>query len=224
SLLSREEIRHGYVLACQTKMLGDVEVEIPPESRAEAAQILIDVDAQRFRALHPVGGEIEVRPAPLTRKLYLELPRPSLDDSLSDQSRLFRGIRRRRPAPIMQLGLKVVRTLPKLLREADWKVTVTLGWRGGTLEVLQVEPGDAARRNLGIAVDVGTSTAMPRFRRAASPGSTWSTSNVPPRQPSVTVTFQSASRSSLGKVLTTLSPSCMMGAGRRRRIPRNSLD
>jgi uncharacterized 2Fe-2S/4Fe-4S cluster protein (DUF4445 family) len=160
SLLTREEIRRGYVLACLTKVLGDVEVEIPPESRAEAAQILIDVDAQRFRALHPVAGEIEVRSAPLTRKVYLELPRPSLDDSLSDQSRLFRAIRRRRPAPIMQLGLKVLRALPKLLREADWKVTVTLGWRGGTLEVLQVEPGDTSGRNLGVAVDVGTSTVV----------------------------------------------------------------
>jgi len=160
SLLSREEIRQGYVIACQTKVVGDVEVDIPPESRAEAAQILIDVDAQRFRALHPVAGEIEVRPAPLTRKLYLDLPRPSLDDSLSDQSRLFREIRRQRPAPIMQLGLKVLRSLPELLREADWKVTVTLGWRGGTLEVLQVEPGVAAGRNLGVAVDVGTSTVV----------------------------------------------------------------
>jgi uncharacterized 2Fe-2S/4Fe-4S cluster protein (DUF4445 family) len=160
SLLTREEIRRGYALACETQVAGDVEVEIPPESRAEAAQILIDVDAQRFRALHPVAGEIEVRPAPLTCKLYLELPRPSLDDSLADKSRLFREIRRRRAAPIMQLGLKVLRALPKLLREADWKVTVTLGWRGGTLEVLQIEPGDATSRNLGVAVDVGTSTVV----------------------------------------------------------------
>jgi uncharacterized 2Fe-2S/4Fe-4S cluster protein (DUF4445 family) len=60
----------------------------------------------------------------------------------------------------MQLGLKVLRTLPKLLRDADWKVTVTLGWRGGTLEVLQVEPGNASGRNLGVAVDVGTSTVV----------------------------------------------------------------
>ncbi len=160
SLLSREEIRHGYVLGCLTKVIGDVEVEIPPESRAEAAQILIDVDAQRFRALHPLAGEIEVHPAPLTRRLHLKMPRPSLDDSLSDQSRLFREIRRQRPAPIMQLGLKVLRTLPKLLREADWRVTVTLGWRGGTIEVLQVEPGNAPGRNLGVAVDVGTSTVV----------------------------------------------------------------
>jgi uncharacterized 2Fe-2S/4Fe-4S cluster protein (DUF4445 family) len=160
SLLSREEIRRDYVLACQTQVAGDLEVEIPPESRDEATQILIDVDAQRYRALCPVVGSLEVHPAPLTRKLYLDLPRPTLDDSLSDQSRLFREIRRRHPAPIMQLGLKVLRSLPKLLREADWKVTVTLGWRGGTLEVLQVEPGDRTSRNLGVAVDVGTTTVV----------------------------------------------------------------
>jgi uncharacterized 2Fe-2S/4Fe-4S cluster protein (DUF4445 family) len=160
SLLSREEIRCGYVLACQTKVVGDVELEVPPESRVQTAQILIDLDAQRFRALHPVAGAVEVRPGPLTRKFYLELPPPSLDDSLSDQSRLFREIRRRHPAPIMQLGLKVLRSLPQLLRQANWKVTVTVGWRGGTLEILQVEPGDVSGRNLGIAVDVGTSTVV----------------------------------------------------------------
>jgi uncharacterized 2Fe-2S/4Fe-4S cluster protein (DUF4445 family) len=160
SLLSREEIRHGYALACQTAVTGDVEVEIPPESHAEAAQILIDLDAQRFRALHPAAEAIEVRPAALVRKLYLELPSATLDDSLSDQSRLFREIRRRYPAPIMQLGLKVLQALPRILREAGWKVTVTLGWRGATLEVLQVEPGGTSGRNLGVAVDVGTSTVV----------------------------------------------------------------
>jgi len=160
SLLSREEIRCGYALACQTTVTGDVEVEIPPESRAEAAQILIDLDAQRFRALHPAADAIEVRHAPLVRKLYLELPPASLDDNLSDQSRLFREIRRRHAAPIIQLGLKVLQALPRILRQANWKVTVTLGWRGATLEVLQVEPGDTSVRNLGISVDVGTSTVV----------------------------------------------------------------
>jgi len=160
SLLSREEIRCGYVLACQTAVVGDVEVEIPPESRTAAAQIVIDPDAQRFRALHPVSEAVEARSGALTRKLYLELSPASLDDSLSDQSRLFRAIRNHQPAPIMQLGLKVLKGLPRLLREAGWKVTVTLGWRGGTLEVLQVEPGDTSARNLGVAVDVGTSTVV----------------------------------------------------------------
>jgi uncharacterized 2Fe-2S/4Fe-4S cluster protein (DUF4445 family) len=159
-LLSREEIRCGYVLACQTVAIGNVEVEIPPESRPAGAQIVIDLDAQRFRALNPMAEAVEAPLGALTRKLYLELPPASLDDSLSDQSRLFRGIRSHQSAPIMQLGLKVLKDLPRLLRAADWKVTVTLGWRGGTVEVLQVEPGDTSARNLGVAVDVGTSTVV----------------------------------------------------------------
>ncbi len=159
-LLSREEIRCGYVLACQTVAAGDIEVEIPPESRPSGAQIVIDVDAQRFRALYPMADAVEAPSGSLTRKIYLELPPASLDDSLSDQSRLFRGIRSYQSAPVMQLGLKVLKDLPRLLRAADWKVTVTLGWRGGTVEVLQVEPGDTSDRNLGVAVDVGTSTVV----------------------------------------------------------------
>jgi len=160
ALLSRDDIQRGYVLACQTKVLGNVEVEIPLESRAERAQILIDMDAQRFRALHPTAEEISFKHEPLVQKLYLELPPPSLEDNLSDESRLYREIRRHRPAPIMQTGLKVVKMLPKLLRENRWRVTTTLGLRGGTVEVLQVEGGDTSKRNYGVAVDVGTSTVV----------------------------------------------------------------
>jgi uncharacterized 2Fe-2S/4Fe-4S cluster protein (DUF4445 family) len=160
SLLTREEIQQGYVLACETRITEDVELEVPGESRAEGAQILFDVDAQRFRALHQVAETKIVPNTALTRKLYVELPRPSLDDSLSDQSRLFREIRRHCPAPIMQLGLKVLKTLPRILRQSDWRVTITLGRRGGTLEVLQVEPSDTSARNLGVAVDIGTSTVV----------------------------------------------------------------
>jgi len=161
TLLTREEVQQGYVLACQTKVLGDVEVEIPPESRGEGAQILIDVDAQRFRALYAEADErAYFRHDPLVKKLYLELPPPTLQDNLGDQERLYREIRRRIPAPIMQTGLKVLRGLPRLLREHDWKVTATLARRGGTTEVLQLEGGDRSGANLGVAVDVGTSTVV----------------------------------------------------------------
>jgi len=35
TLLKREEIKKGYVLACQAKVTQDVVVEVPPESRVE---------------------------------------------------------------------------------------------------------------------------------------------------------------------------------------------
>jgi uncharacterized 2Fe-2S/4Fe-4S cluster protein (DUF4445 family) len=141
-------------------VVGDLEVEVPPESRTEAAQFLIDVDAQRFRALHSVADAVSYRLAPLVRKVPLELPPPTLDDSLSDESRLFREIQRRCPASVMQMGLKVVQKLPRLLRTAHWRVTATLGSRGGTQEIVQVEPGNTGDRNYGVAVDVGTSTVV----------------------------------------------------------------
>ena len=161
TLLSRQEIQAGYVLACQTKVVGDVEVLVPPESRGEGAQILIDQDAQRFRALYPTTAEQAFyRHDPLVQKLLLDLPEPNLQDNLGCRERLYREIRRHIDAPVMQMGLKVLQALPSLHRDKDWKVTATLGRRGGTLEVIQVEAGDHAGRNYGIALDVGTSTVV----------------------------------------------------------------
>lgn len=159
TLLSRDEVQKGYVLACQTKVLGDVEVDVPPETRAEEGQILIDVDAQRFRALYQ-EEKVFFKHEPLVQKLYLELPPPTLQDNLADHQRLYREIRRHKNYPVMQTGLKVLRVQPKLFRKNRWKVTATLGLRGGTVEVLQVESGDTSERNYGIAIDVGTSTVV----------------------------------------------------------------
>jgi len=157
-LLSPEEVKGGYVLACQSRVRGDVVVEVPPESRVERA-VTVDLDAQVFLA-----REAEARApfalAPLVRKLFLRVPRPTLEDNVGDQERVFREVRRRVEAPILQAGLKVLRALPRVLRENDWRVTVTLARRGGTMELLQVEPGDRSGEAYGVAVDVGTSTVV----------------------------------------------------------------
>lgn len=161
TLLTREEIRQGYALACQTQVLADTDVMIPPESRTEGGQILVDEDAGRFRALFPVTAEsVFYRHDPPVRKLYLELPPPSLQDILGCQERLFREIRRRVDSPIMQMGLKVLRGLPAIHREQGWRVTATVGRRGGTTEVVQVEAGDRTEASYGVAVDIGTSTVV----------------------------------------------------------------
>jgi uncharacterized 2Fe-2S/4Fe-4S cluster protein (DUF4445 family) len=157
-LLSPEEVKEGYVLACQSRVRGDVVVEVPPESRVERA-VRVDLDAQVFLA-----REAEARApfelVPLARKLFLRIPRPTLEDNVGDQERVFREVRRRIEAPILQAGLKVLRALPRVLRENDWKVTVTVARRGGTVELLQVEPGDRSGEAYGVVLDVGTSTVV----------------------------------------------------------------
>lgn len=162
TLLTREEIRKGYALACQTKVTEDVEVAVPAESRGAGAQILIDEDAHRFRALSSTGGSVPEFPhKPIVYKLYLELPQPTLQDHLGCRERLFREIRRHvADTPAMQMGLKVLQSLPGLHRQGSWGVTATLGRRGETTEVIQVEEGDRASSCYGVVVDVGTSTVV----------------------------------------------------------------
>ena len=159
-LLTKEEAKEGYVLACQTKVLGDVKVEVPLETRIEEGQILIDKDAEKLHTIRAGGEEVFFAREPLVDKLYLELPKPSLDDNLSDHQRLYRGIRSKKKVPILQTGLTMLQGIPAILRNNGWAVTVTLGIKGDTTELLQVEGGDTSGKNYGIAVDIGTSTVV----------------------------------------------------------------
>lgn len=160
-LLSREEIQQGFTLACQTRVMGDAVVAVPADARGEGAQILIDEDADRFRALKSdAEGAPEYPYDPIVTKLHVEPPPPTLHDHLGCQERLFREIRRHVSTPVMQMGLKVLQALPKQHRQSNWEVTVTLGNRGETTEVIQVEEGNRADACYGIVVDVGTSTVV----------------------------------------------------------------
>src|SRR3989338_11197286 len=60
----------------------------------------------------------------------------------------------------MQMGLANIKKLSRLLRESNWKVTVTLGNGNGTIEVVLIEPGDRSKANFGISLDIGTTTIV----------------------------------------------------------------
>lgn len=163
-----EERKRNYYLACLTIAQSDLEVEIPPESRLELEKLTKEELDLRLRGLY--SGAEEVEPSrsiladeifihsPLATKLYLELPQPSLDDKISDLERLYREIRKIQDISIMQTGLANIKHVGELLRSSDWKVTVTLGKRDGTTEIVLIEPGDTAGHNYGFAFDIGTTT------------------------------------------------------------------
>lgn len=168
--ITEEERGKGYCLACQTTVHSNLEVEVPPESRLEEEQILIDskeVIERLEEEIEPVPTAEKIQVpfylspfSTLTTKLHLELPHPTLEDNVDDLGRLFRELRRKYELPIMQTGLKNLTFLGKFLRESDWDVTVLLGKRGRTTEVILLEEGDTSDKNYGIAVDVGTTTIV----------------------------------------------------------------
>ena len=159
ALLTREEIRRGFVLACQTTARSDVVVEIPEESRAREL-ITLDADAQRFRAESVDAAPPEFPRAPLVDKAFLKLAPPTLTDNLSDCERLQTEIVRKTGIETMQAGLKVIRRFAAILRDSDYAVTALLGRRAGVAEVMDIEGGDTSARNFIAVVDIGTTTVV----------------------------------------------------------------
>jgi len=167
--ISMQEREKGYVLACQTTVHSDVEVEVPAESRLDLDKVS-EEDARLLRLKGIYSQAVDVDKgkgvieeglfshSPLATKLYLELPQPSFTDTASDLERLYREIRKSRDIPILQTGLTNIKRLGRLLRESNWKVTVLLGKRNGTVEIVSIEPGDTSEKNYGIALDIGTTT------------------------------------------------------------------
>ncbi len=166
--ISLEERRRGVYLACLSTIQSDLEIEVPPESRLDLEKLTQEEIDLRLKGLYSESEEIESAPSilgeeifihsPLSTKLYLELSPPSLEDKISDLERLYRQIRRIQDIPIMQTGLTNIKHLGELLRSSDWKVTVTLGKRNGTTEIVLIEPGDTSEKNFGLAFDIGTTT------------------------------------------------------------------
>ncbi len=160
SLLTPDEIRENVVLACQTEVLSDMTITVPKFHTLETSQILMDTDAHRFSELagEPGAGVFEFDP--LVRKFAVEMSKPTVQDNTADHERLYVAIRDRIDAPIMQTGFRILQRLSKTLVEANYKVAVTIGRRGGTTEVIEVEPGKRCKTNLAVAVDLGTTTVV----------------------------------------------------------------
>ncbi len=155
SFLSLSEIKSGYVIACQTLVLSDIHVEVPAETRLEGCPTFESEHTSRFGM--PEKGESHYPHDPLCQKLFLELPKPSLTDNLSDLDRTELGISRIKNFPL-HTDLETLQTLAPIIRDSDFKITVTLADNGPAFEMIQFEDGDTTDSNYGIAVDIGTTT------------------------------------------------------------------
>lgn len=160
SLLTLDDVRENVVLACQSSVLSDMVVTVPRIHTLETSQILKDSDAQRLSGL---AGEVDAgifKFDPLVQKLYLEMAAPSVQDHTADHERLYLAIRERVDAPTLRTGLHILQKLSRLLASCDYKITTTIGRRGETTEVTEVESGDHSERCFAVAVDIGTTTVV----------------------------------------------------------------
>ena len=160
TLLTQDEIHNNTVLACQTKILSDLTVQVPKSHSLGGGQILMDSDVRRFSQLSAEAAGDAFEHDPLIRKLHVKMSHPTVSDHTADHERLYVAIRREIDAPIMQTGFRTLQNLSGILRRADYDVSVTIGRRGGTTEVIDIEPPSRQKTNYAVAIDLGTTTVV----------------------------------------------------------------
>ena len=140
-------------LSCQCKVLGDVLINVPEESRGNKQIVR---KSARERA-------IEIKPS--IRKYYVSMTPPNLERPIADWERLAKGLEtsmglvRRGEENLprwfdLTIDYQCLRMLSSTLREAKWNVTVSV-WQDK--EVIEVQPG-YVEDSYGAAVDIGSTT------------------------------------------------------------------
>lgn len=135
--LTSDEIARGYRLACQTEVLSELKLHIPPQSLTATQRTQVE------------GQELTVPVLPVVVGCDFQLSPPTLEDIRSDVNRVRDHLT---PLGLSDLSVDfaVLRQLSTHLREWGWSGTI--GLRGQ--EVVSLNP--LGRKPLGLAVDVGT--------------------------------------------------------------------
>ena len=162
SKLSSEEYADGYRLACLTSVTAPVEIEIPLESQVDRSTLALKGDRGLDsyllspKDIFQLVQDWDVDPT--VCKKYVELDPPAATDNVSDLTRLIRTIFRQHHIHGISTDYYVIMKLSRVLREADWKVTVTLVLTRKGPKLINVEAGDNRHRNYSIVLDIGTTT------------------------------------------------------------------
>lgn len=160
--LSSAEYADGLRLACLTSVSADVDVEIPLESQVDKSALALKGDRGLASYLLSPQDIYELVQGwdvdPTVFKRYVELDPPSLDDNVSDLTRLTHAIQKQHGIEGISTDFRVVMKLSRVLREADWKVTVTLVMTRKACKLINVEAGDNRQQNYSIVLDIGTTT------------------------------------------------------------------
>lgn len=140
--LSTSEIRQGYRLACQAKVLRDTTVMLPIDSRLKT------------RRVQAVGVESFLPPKPAVRKFHIIIPKPMLSDIRPDYERLIDSLPHIKKIEHIELDYELLKELPTTLRQSNFNVTAAI-WN--MRKIISIEPGDTSNEMFGLAVDLGTS-------------------------------------------------------------------
>ena len=145
---SKRGMLDGRRLGCQARVMGDVVIDVPPESQVHK-QVIRKSASERVIAMDPA-----------TRLLYVEVAEPDMHEPTGDFERLAIALRDQWQVEDVAVDLAILRRLQPVLRKGDWKVTVALhkGNHDARPRILDIWPGFHDDAIHGLAIDLGSTT------------------------------------------------------------------
>lgn len=160
NVLSSEELKKGWRLACQTKVRNDFfskfKTQEPPHFRVYLPEDLLFED---FKILTS-GLNKGVQLHPNIHKYHIKVQKPELNNPYSDLDRILAALKvqfDKENQPSFTIDYAVLQKIPNILREKDHQITLTILNNG---KIIDCEPGNTVDNNFGIAIDIGTTTIV----------------------------------------------------------------
>jgi uncharacterized 2Fe-2S/4Fe-4S cluster protein (DUF4445 family) len=148
--LTDEERASGFAIACQSTVIEDVTVNVPEQSVCMVLDDSINPICEAAAAIAHLS--------PLSQKVGIRVPRPGKEDGLSDLDRVDCSLKSIIQEKEVHYPLSVIRKLADTLRAEDGMVTFTIAADSHKTHIIDIKSGEADHANLGIAIDLGTTT------------------------------------------------------------------
>lgn len=145
---SKRGMLEGRRLGCQACVMGDVVIDVPPESQVHK-QVIRKSATQRDIVMDPA-----------TRLLYIEVEEPDMHEPSGDFERVAKALAEQWQVEGVEADLAILRRLQPVLRKGEWKITVALhrGNHDRAPRILDLWPGYHEGGLYGLAIDLGSTT------------------------------------------------------------------
>ena len=160
-----EEWEQGYVLACNTKVIEDIEIEVPSKLSSSMHGMKIEgsdkkKDKEVFDRAKKIIEENNFEFKTNIVKSYIELDEPTIDDNISDIDRIERHVRNSLGYDEIDFTVELLRKVPQVIRKDNFKVTITYVKKQNKITILNIESGNTENKLYGIAIDIGTTSVV----------------------------------------------------------------
>ena len=161
--ISDEEYQEGWRLACCSKISADVNVLVPDIASAYKSRMKVaDLSSKEEIAIFE-NAKRDVELAGIELKNSLEvvdvtMDPPSLDDTMPDNERLTRALRKYLNIGRVRIPYAVLKKLPDVLRESNFSVKCVIRATSDDMFVYDIFGKDEDVVIGGLAIDIGTTT------------------------------------------------------------------